>query len=340
MVSSKKSDGGLKFCRIHDLFRDLCLSESRAEKGIQICTLTDIRSLDNVNSYRLSIRNTDWDHLSSDPYLDLTSFKSAHILDFGSDEYYVLSPRVRDLSEFIHLRYLRLNLSWLCPTEYDPDPIFTLPNIETLIFDKLFSYYNLPHRIWRLKKLRHLKGMLCMTSKTVPPDTSGSGEDCLPNLQTLKLITLEQGLTMSSIVHGRFPKLRKLGLQWNHGSKCTERELLQGLHHLKYLEKLQLVNFKELPKASEFPSNITKINIGVPKLSLSIDDEFRALDINSSFLNTLGHLSSLRVLKVSSGEVSGESLCLATGSFPNLEVLHLKEMKFRRRILEECTMPG
>ncbi|XP_052116701.1 disease resistance protein RPP13-like [Arachis duranensis] len=103
MVAKRRSDGGVKSCRIHDLLLDLCISEIRAEKE--------------------------------------------------------------------------------CSTKDQPDPICTLPNLETLIVEEHFHRYKLPHGIWRLKKLRHLEGRLYITSKTVPPDTSG--EDCLPNLQTL-----------------------------------------------------------------------------------------------------------------------------------------------------------
>ncbi|QHO09981.1 uncharacterized protein DS421_14g485830 [Arachis hypogaea] len=100
----------------------------------------------------------------------------------------------------IHLRYLRLNWGVDCPKEDHPDPICTLPNLETLIVE-LASHYKLQHGIWRLKKLRHLERMLCVTSKTIPPDTSG--KYYLPSLHTLQLVTLEEGVTMSSIVNGR-----------------------------------------------------------------------------------------------------------------------------------------
>ncbi|RYR60245.1 hypothetical protein HN51_068025 [Arachis hypogaea] len=222
------------------------------------------------------------------------------------------------MSMCIHLRYLRLNWGVDCPKEDHPDPICTLPNLETLIVE-LASHYKLQHGIWRLKKLRHLERMLCVTSKTIPPDTSG--KYYLPSLHTLQLVTLEEGVTMSSIVNGRFSKLRKLGLEWNAKSKCTENELLQGLHHLKNLEKLKLVDFKELTlKAREFPSKIPQINI-----MMKYDSD--ELNFSYSFLNSLGEVTNLRILKVTSKGMFGEdSLSLAAKSFPNLEVFHLKEM--------------
>ncbi|QHN93944.1 hypothetical protein HN51_052580 [Arachis hypogaea] len=232
------------------------------------------------------------------------------------------------MSMCIYLRYLRLNRGVDCPKEDHPDPICTLRNLETLTVE-LASHYNLSYGIWRLKKLKHLEMMLCVTSKTIPPDTSG--KDCLPNLQILQLVNVK-GVIMSSIVNGRFSKLRKLGLEWNIKSKCTEHELLQGLHHLKNLEKLKLVDFKKLTlKAHEFPSKIPQINIKMYDL-----DE---LNFSYSFLNSLGELTSLCVLKVTSrGMFSEDSLSLAAKSFPNLEVFHLKGMGVKEWILEKGAM--
>ncbi|QHO09559.1 uncharacterized protein DS421_14g482380 [Arachis hypogaea] len=353
MVVKRKSDGGVKSCWIHDLLLDLCISENRAEKGIEICTGKDIPSLDNVETCRLSLRGQysnlleqcdlsrvhslmcfwDYCYFTETLWINVMSFSSARILDFGKP-CFGLSPAAQNLGTHIHLRYLRVNQG-ACVEDH-PDLICSLANLETLIVEDFSDrhFFKLPHGIWRLKKLRHLEGRLRMTSKTVPPNTSG--EDCLPNLQTLQLVTLEKGLTMSSIAIGRFPKLRKFGLRWNFGSGCTEHELLQGLHHLKNLEELKLVDFHELPQAHEFPSNITKITINI----LSPTDWF-GFNYRYSSLNTLGDLTRLHVLKVTTPvHYLEDSLRFAAGSFPNLEVLHVTMMRVREWILEEGAMPS
>ncbi|XLR21245.1 disease resistance protein RPP13-like [Arachis ipaensis] len=357
MVVERRSDGGVKSCWIHDLLLDLCISESRADKQIEICTEKNISSLGNAKSCRLSLRKNYmvslkqsdhfrihsliciWDDINFG-WIRLSSFPLARIVDLGYGTLH--SSMARDLEMFIYLRYLRLRKCFHQSDEVVP--ICALPNLETLIIENIALYghkddysntYTLPHEIWRLKKLRHLEGRLCMTSKTIPTDTPG--EDCLPNLQTLQVVTLEEGLTVSSIVNGRFPKLRKLGLRWNIKSKYTEHQLLQGLHHLENLEKLKLVDFEELPlKAREFPSSIAKINIMLSDEELQWFGEF-----NYSCLITLGDLISLRVLKVTmQGLGSGDSLRLAAGSFRNLEVLHLAEKNFKEWILEKGAMPS
>ncbi|XLR21252.1 hypothetical protein S83_049164 [Arachis hypogaea] len=233
MVVERRSEGGVKICWIHDLLLDLCISESRADKEIEICTKKNISSLGNAKSCRLSLRGNYmvslkqsdhfrihsliciWDDINFG-WIRLSSFPLARIVDLGYGTLH--SSMARDLEMFIYLRYLRLRKSY-----YQSDgvvPICALPNLETLIIENIALYghkddyrntYTLPHEIWRLKKLRHLEGRLCMTSNTIPTDTPG--EDCLPNLQTLQVVTLEEGLTVSSIVNERFPKLRKLGLR-------------------------------------------------------------------------------------------------------------------------------
>ncbi|XP_052116817.1 putative inactive disease susceptibility protein LOV1 isoform X2 [Arachis duranensis] len=277
MVAKRRSDGGIKSCRIHDLLLDLCISENRAEKDIVFCTEKDIRSLGNFKSCRLSLRGNDLDSFNQcdhsrihslmcfwkyydikNALINVTSFDSARILDFGDPAFGLSSQAAQNLGTFIHLRYLRLHQDPYL--ENHCDFICFLANLETLIVEENYDFsFELPHGIWRLKKLRHLEGWLRMTSKTAPPDMSK--EECLPNLQTLQFVFFEEKLTMSSVVNGRFPKLRKLGLARDFGSECTEHEQLQGLHHLKNLEKLKLVDFGELPQAHEFPSNITKITI-------------------------------------------------------------------------------
>ncbi|XP_057756616.1 putative disease resistance RPP13-like protein 3 [Arachis stenosperma] len=150
MVAKRRSDGGVKSCRIHDLLLDLCISDSRAEKGIQFCREKDIRSLGNVKSCRLSLRDNDfdsfnqcdhsrihslmcfWDGYYLNRWINVMSFNSARILDFGKPTFGLSSPAAQNLGTFIHLRYLRLNAF----LETYPDLICGLANLETLIVEK------------------------------------------------------------------------------------------------------------------------------------------------------------------------------------------------------------
>ncbi|XLR21343.1 hypothetical protein S83_049255 [Arachis hypogaea] len=52
-VASRRTDGGVKTCRVHDLLRDLCISESRENKFMEVCTNLDAIK---CNSRRMSLQ--------------------------------------------------------------------------------------------------------------------------------------------------------------------------------------------------------------------------------------------------------------------------------------------
>lgn len=53
-VASRRSDGGVKTCFIHDLLRDLCMAESKSDKFLEVCMESNIDALSNTNPRRLS----------------------------------------------------------------------------------------------------------------------------------------------------------------------------------------------------------------------------------------------------------------------------------------------
>ncbi|XP_016196313.2 putative disease resistance protein At1g50180 [Arachis ipaensis] len=61
LVARKRSNGSLSVCRIHDLLRDLCISESKADNEFEICTEKDIHSMDMKKFCRLSLRSPEFD---------------------------------------------------------------------------------------------------------------------------------------------------------------------------------------------------------------------------------------------------------------------------------------
>ncbi|MED6179944.1 hypothetical protein PIB30_005744 [Stylosanthes scabra] len=46
-VTKRRSDGGVKYCQIHDLLHDFCISKSKVDKFLEICTESNIHSLSN-----------------------------------------------------------------------------------------------------------------------------------------------------------------------------------------------------------------------------------------------------------------------------------------------------
>ncbi|WVZ02315.1 hypothetical protein V8G54_023121, partial [Vigna mungo] len=119
---------GLETCQVHDLLRDLCISESKEDKVFEVCTDNNIQI--STKPRRLSI-HSDMGHYISSSNNDhsgihslfffgpryhvherewkwlLDDFKLIRVLEFGPNSYQTIPS---NLGNFIHLRYLRINI--------------------------------------------------------------------------------------------------------------------------------------------------------------------------------------------------------------------------------------
>ncbi|XP_059460868.1 putative disease resistance RPP13-like protein 3 isoform X2 [Corylus avellana] len=170
-VASRRTDGGVKTCRIHQFLRDLCILESAEEKFLEVRTHVNLLSTN--KSRRLSIQGSlDPDaYISSNPSHPscsllfhgqdtydfdpnhwkwvLENFKLLRMLNFGCVDLYSIPTRIEEL---IHLRYLGIESDALKAL---PASIGNLINLETL--DLRGTFLNcLPKGIWKLRRLRNL----------------------------------------------------------------------------------------------------------------------------------------------------------------------------------------
>ncbi|XP_015952839.1 putative disease resistance RPP13-like protein 3 [Arachis duranensis] len=289
-------NGDVKSCRIHDLLRDLCITESKEDKLFEVCTNSNI--LGRSKPRRLSIQcgmrgyvsssNNDHSCVRSLFCLDpkryafthkekkwlFKFFKLVRVLDLGQN---VCSKLPSNLGLFIHLRYLRI-----CTRgKVIPDSICTLENLQTLdIYGPDDATY-LPRGVWNLKQLRHLKcrGIMILRGQ----HGSKAGDQVMWNLQTISLIKFNSEIARM-IEKGRFPKLRKLGLHISSVKKNNVHELLSTLRRLTHLNKLTL-SFK---RKSEWPPVRTKYEHMERKIGL------KPIEL----LQSLQQLSNLRTLEV------------------------------------------
>ncbi|KAL2959371.1 hypothetical protein AAZX31_18G263500 [Glycine max] len=319
-VAKRRSDGGVKTCRIHDLLRDLCLSESKSDKFL------------NTNPRRMSI------HWKRDSDVSANTFNKSctrSMFIFGSDDRMDLVPvlknfelarvlgcdmiqRVwshtvsRDLKRMIHLRYLRIEV------EHLPDSVCSLWNLETL---HVTYETTVSSKIWTLKRLRHLylsgEGKL----PVVLPKTNR-----MENLQTLLLSGKYPQQIISLLNSGIFPRLGKLALRCP--KTHAESAMLSSLHHLNNLHSLKVIEDLELPSdTNAFPSNLIKIT-----LILAVFSNPHPL------MKTLGRLTNLQILKLNSG-IHDILLDIGRGEFPQLQVLHMRQIYVRQWRLEKDAMP-
>ncbi|KAL9238878.1 hypothetical protein vseg_013249 [Gypsophila vaccaria] len=312
-VGKKRTDGGLKTCRIHDLLRDLCIEEGTRENFLtanmeapkSASPSFSQRKHRRVSSLRYTpqlIKSKDWASsslralFSFDPQrnsMSLHSWKSLcnkysliRILDRGDNITAGSIPSA--LSELTNLRYLRLFIS----TSIIPSSIFELWNLKILFIHGSPSYV-LPFELFKLQQLEQL--ILRGRAAFMPNSVRSS---------TRPLLSLR---VMSSIVHNEafdslvknlyFPNLIKLGID---GSQCKWPYFINLLPFLPCMERLTLSHLESARR----------------------DDD----DIFEGVMEAHILTSNLKKVSLKSSSWSGRSIELL-GKFPQLQILKLREVE-------------
>ena len=301
-VATKRLDGGVKTCRIHDILRDLCISESAEEKFLEV--RSDVNHSLMSKSRRISI------HCANQPYIFSNSFEPSNnrsLIVFKGvardqstpDKSYlkwlcetnklvrVVEHRnmgtccdiPKNIENLSLLRYLSIRADKVCEI---PKPICNLWNLETLDLRNSTSVLScLPEGIWELKKLRHLY----LDGPTLISPPRAGKEVALPNLQVFTGIALNEK-NENLFAKARFPNVRKLGVK---SSRCKESGLFTSLHPLRHLQILKIKNIGYNGKFSSpisFELTLTKITLQGWRV------------VFSATVTLLGSLTNLRILKV------------------------------------------
>ena len=331
-VATKRLDGGVKTCRIHDLLQDFCISESAEEKFLAVHSDFNLSPM--RKSRRISIHYANHQYISSSP-CELSNSRS--LIAFGGfvglesplaklskSNKLVKVVELRNMcipclipnniEDLIFLRYLSFR------SDVIPDSICNLWNLETLDIrnskpkeSSTNKSLLLPKGIRKLKRLRHLflDGPISLAS-----------EVALPNLQVLTGIAMDRD-TEEAFAKARFPSLRKLVLY------RMQSELLSSLQPLRHLQTLKIYELFGVSSPSSFQLTITKITLVGANLSAAV-------------MRMLGSLTSLRILKVGGKPQQGTSNFLNwdEGSFLHLEVFKMKYMKVLEWTMGKGAMPN
>ncbi|XP_062169523.1 uncharacterized protein LOC133875411 [Alnus glutinosa] len=335
-VASRRTDGGVKTCRIHYHLRDLCTSESADEKFLEVST--DVNLLSANQSRRLSIQGSIDLYIHSNPshpsrsllFLGqhtydfdpnhwkwvLDNFKLVRMLSFGCVDLYSIPTSIEDL---FHLRYLGIESDAL---KAIPASIGNLINLETLDFRGTFLNC-LPKGIWKLGRLRNLymSGPVSLPNHLDPNDTA------LKHLQVFSTVSLNLQ-TVSPIASGRIPNLTKLGIWFASDENISEViDVLKCLNDLSHLQTLKIINCLERPSLPvSFPPAITKITLRHVRLKVRRD------------MKVLGKLLNLKILKLRSCLLSSKFYVFG-GSFPRLQVLKLENLRMKKWKQRRGAMP-
>ncbi|XP_015901729.3 disease resistance protein RPP13-like [Ziziphus jujuba] len=339
-IASRRSDGGVKSCRIHDLLRDLCIKMSSQEKFYEVHVNSAYvrRSLNNRRiPRRLSIQgNIDFDSISSTSTSNNSSSVGSLLL-FTSDFRFNHLKWASKNFRFIRLLSVvvnDLNLDLNFPKEVGqlvflrgqwrggyavnvwksfPAFICKLPYLETIHVQGWIEM-SIPNEIWMMKQLRHLY-IPCGIALKSPSKVGHS----LSNLKVLSLVHVGE---KTSILFQKslFPNLRKLhlgNLVQDVVDESMASEILASLESLRNLQTLKLRMFKfgqrlDLFSSSSSSSKLTKITF--------VDCEY--LDSNH-LMGSLGKLANLRILKIRGWRISTSQLHFMAGEFPQLEVFKM-----------------
>ncbi|KAL8544363.1 hypothetical protein ACS0TY_004776 [Phlomoides rotata] len=333
LITSRKSDGKIKSCSLHDLVRDMCIRKAQEEKFF----LMDGRVLsENVQHRRqISISNsrlyeisgptihtvlcfqTTMDSFSLD---SLENLRLLRVLDIMRLELSFLPPQVFEL---FHLRYLALG----GPTSI-PSIISKLQNLQTLIIrprrragfisESLATY--LPPEIWRMP---HLRVLVLIESYMLLDPVCPTHP--LENLHTLSGVP---SFVCSERILKMIPNLKKLGIFYYRNEKI--QNLLHNLVNLHQLEKLKITaSWRCYPWQGQYPA----FPLALKKLSL-VGGGLPWKD-----MSFVGSLPNLQVLKLKSYACEGDTWETSEGEFPELKFLLIDESNLQYWITESNHFP-
>nr|XP_027098781.1 putative late blight resistance protein homolog R1B-17 [Coffea arabica] len=244
LVSKRRSIGGVKTCRVHDMLHDLCLSRSKEEMFLQPITKRDepFASFDGLDD------DVDFDHYYPSKPLIYERHRLCICLE---RRHFIKSkpsgPRTRSLlfsaiadryprcpyditfifQNFKLLRVLDLesiNMGMFFPIGFDllvqlrylavsgdldsiPPSIASLWKLETFVVKGLKGMVVLPVIIWSMRMLRHVRVNSCAMFDLQEDQLEGSL--VLDNLVTLSTPALSGGKETLKILR-RFPNLHRL----------------------------------------------------------------------------------------------------------------------------------
>ncbi|GMH21688.1 hypothetical protein Nepgr_023530 [Nepenthes gracilis] len=337
-----RTDGGIKTCRIHDLLRDLCISEAQRDNFLD--TRFEIGSSSSSHSHprRLSLHGcgprfisskaSDITHVrsiqcfgrdnrqvSKTHWKALSKGKLLRVLDFGSD----IIDQVPDVAEeLILLRYLRFDHRSL---NFFPNAIRNLWHLHTLDM-RASRLTSVPVEIYKLHELRHLY----LSGSVKLPEPPAKFFEIGWKLQILSTIAPDDGAATLA-EKGMLRSVTRLGICGNSSSFYLifyHIDQLSNLESLKIVSKFDGGILTEMVPQS-FPVSLTKITLRGTELLFS--------DIE--ILERLPQLRILKLLKDSVKQVPGKPCTFNGGSFPELRVLCMVELGIKSWYIENNAMP-
>ncbi|XP_057776308.1 late blight resistance protein R1-A-like [Salvia miltiorrhiza] len=354
LVDELGFSGNVKFCKIHDLLRDVCLKEVEKERFYHIIEKS-LSVIDNeprrfvfqnagswvINEVSISharsiICDDDGKNFESPHNLRLLrTFKSYDRDTSRSSDAYVGRGFnfLHNAFQLVNSRHLAIRVNW--ESKFPPS-INLLWNLYTLILhyphpwecdglldESGWNDITAPIEIWKLHQLRHLE---FVGGELILPDPP-SEMVIMENLQTLRGA---KNLYLNEDVVKRIPNVKKLHLCYQ--LEDMEDCLIKSLSELKQMERANCLSYLECLSKLEnlscniyygyaeylqrisFPHSLKKLN-----LSLFYSDHLELVEI----LQKIGWLPLLQKLVLYRGTFKTGKWETIEGQFRSLKLLQL-----------------
>ncbi|XP_047962160.1 putative late blight resistance protein homolog R1B-16 [Salvia hispanica] len=328
LVHELGSTGKIKYCRIHDLLRDLCLREAQKERFYDVVEQHNRQgkcSQRRVVIMRSTPKEKVVDALKSRPYArtcirDCTRyepFPNSKLLrtlkawdkdnDQGGCE-----CSVEKLFELVNLRFLDVKSDIYL---HLPSSINLLWSLQTLIVHyPIVEVIHAPVEIWNMSQLRHIH---LWSGEIHLPDPPSDSIVVMENLQTLEGV---KNFKFDERMVRRMPNVKKLGLKYD-GIESSDDESDDDccVHNIKHLQKLESLRCFSYPGA-KFLQKLTFLHsVKIKSLFLQIPYGRRMEDILEK-VSTLPHLQKLILI---GGDFTTGKWETVEGQFLSLKFLNL-----------------
>ena len=258
-VADTRVDGRVKSCRIHDLLRDLAISEGKEEKLFEVD-----ENIDDGNMLPTSVRRlvSNIHHqIISSPHLQNSNLRSLILNRAPIDESWAFLQKYPKLLRVLHVDIMQsaiyglrlsrkigqlVHLKYLCLSGSHSKIIRLPPSIEGLInlqtLDSSDEIISIPHTIWKLRQMRHLtcrNGWISSRQSMRERWVYGHlGFHKMTNLQTLSLWSGDW-LKDDNFNLGKVTSLKQLKLR--HIDPRSLEGLFLSVSQLTGLQNLELV---------------------------------------------------------------------------------------------------
>ncbi|KAL2551464.1 Disease resistance protein RPP13 [Forsythia ovata] len=315
LVAKRRSNGGVKTCKIHDLLREMCLRMAEEKNFLKAVTLNDddplrffgqvsiyqqhhCLSIDCFNSYMLSlpfglhVRSLQFSYVHS-PILISRSFNVLRVLNFFKNLH---DQVVSGIEHLVHLRYLTIQC--------------TLPALES--FHRLeFLVVNNMHKVeiteilLNMLSLRHMQfnGGAYFSESCRRKATNDESFQIDNNLQSISVLSISDEIDEKILRCS--PNLQRL--KGRVGSSLN-----YSFNFLNQLESL---------KAAYSLSSLISLPLNLKQLTLVNSH------ISLEQMEIIGKLKYLEVLKLEYVSFEGIQWDTSEGEFPQLKFLKLDQVQ-------------